>query len=100
MKEIRLQARAILDNTTEPTFSDWGLAVNFLFENHFRLDTHIRKMIFNRCEWYRQHFNKPRFKTVWLARNSGEMQSLQVRIDAENIEKWDVFPNIYKLNIP
>lgn len=95
MREIRLQAKAILENTAEPTFSDWAFALNFLNDNHNKVDTHIKRMLYNRCEWYRKHFNAPRKRIARIAKNNGEMQILEVTIAAEDIKKEDVFPNIY-----
>lgn len=97
MDEYRKEAKAILENTAEPTFSDWGHALNFLSENHNRVDTYIKRMLFNRCEWYRKHFNAPRKKTVRIARNNGEMQIMELTIQPEDIKKEDVNPKIYHL---
>jgi hypothetical protein len=97
MKEIRLQAKAILENTDEPTFSDWAFALNFLDANHNKVDTYIKRMLYNRCEWFRKHFNLPRKRIERIARNNGELQILEVIIPAEDIKKEDVYPNIYHL---
>jgi len=97
MREIRLQAKAILENTDEPTFSDWAFALNFLDANHNKVDTYIKRMLYNRCEWYRKYFNTPRKRIERIARNNGEMQIIEIIIPPEDIEKEDVYPNIYHL---
>jgi hypothetical protein len=97
MREIRLKADEILNNVSEPSFTDWSAALNFLSDNHDKVDTHIKRMLFNRCEWYRVYFNTPRKKTVRIARNSGGIQIIEVNIIPENIEKDEVFPKIYHL---
>lgn len=97
MREIKMQAKAILEDTSEPTFSAWVFALNFLDANHNKVDTYIKRMLYNRCEWYRKYFNAPRKKIVRIARNSGEMQIMEVILQPENIKKEDVHPNIYNL---
>jgi hypothetical protein len=97
MREIRMQAKAILEDTSEPTFYAWMFALNFLADNHNRVDTYIKRMLFNRCEWYRKYFNSPRKKIVRIARNSGEMQIMEIILQPEDIKKEDVYPNPYHL---